>query len=105
MEGFADEREGGFGGAHGPAAQFHRGLQLQRLDRANAFDGAQFFVRGVGEAGEGALVAVEKLAGQINHALAADARAQEDGHQNVIGHVLNAGFEGQFGGGGDPAGP
>ena len=41
MEGFADEREGGFGGAHGPAAQFHRGLQLQRLDRANAFDGAQ----------------------------------------------------------------
>ena len=55
-------------------------------------------VVGGGKLGKRALVAVEHLAGEVDHALPAGAGPQQDGHEHFVGDVRNAGFQGQLAG-------
>ena len=98
LGGFADE--GGEGGvlAGGAPAEFKGGAELKGLDGADALDGDEVVVGGLGEAGEGSVVTVEDLAGEIDDALSADAGAQEDGDKDFVGDVFDAGVEGEFAG-------
>ena len=64
----------------------------------NIVHGDKVVVGGLGEAGEGAVVAVEDLAGEVDDALSADAGAQEDGDEDFVGDVFDAGVEGEFAG-------